>query len=115
MSLALVLPAPARADELRRELSAGVTLFYIGLRLGHTGRSEKWLRTRIEWLTQQANFPAPLPSPKPKERRYSRRAVDQWFDDRLPPGALSSGGNPGAMAALLDARAANLHLIGGAA
>lgn len=110
MSLALAAPPLARADDLRAALNAAVSLFYIGHRLGHSGRSERWLRQRVDWLTEHVSFPAPLPSPRATERRYSRRAVDAWFESRLPPGA--AGGDASPMAALLDARAANLHLLG---
>ncbi len=112
MSLALAAPPLARADDLRAQLSQAVSLFYIGHRLGHPGRTERWLRARVDWLTSHYDFPAPLPAPRASERRYSRRAVDAWFDRRLPPGAASANGDCTAMAAILDARAANLHQLG---
>lgn len=112
MSALAHLPPMADAAQLRRAMSEGVTLFYIGHRLGHAGRTERWLRGRVDWLTQHANFPAPLPSPKATERRYSRRAVDEWFDARLPPSSPSVLGDESPMAAILDARAAGLHLMG---
>ncbi|MCU0892456.1 MAG: hypothetical protein MUE77_12120 [Sandarakinorhabdus sp.] len=105
-----MLPAP-RAQLLRADLAAGVGLSYIAHRLGQNGRSDRWLRSRVDWLTQNAGFPAPLPSPKVNERRYAKRAVDAWFEGQGgAPASAAADLSP--WAATLDARAAGLDQLG---
>lgn len=70
-----------------------VGLHTIAAHLGQYGRSIKYLMAYITGLEDQYGFPPPIPlfhrgawynRPHPHSR-WDRRAVEQWFADRLPP------------------------------
>lgn len=99
-----------RETILRDRMKGAVGIHYIGHRLGQATHSERWLRTRIDWLVENRGFPHHLPSPKPNERVYNARAVDAWFDGQLDLAdhARIDAVDRKAWETILDARAAAL-------
>jgi hypothetical protein len=95
---------------MRDRLRLAVGLHYIAHRLGQAGRTERWLRGRIDWLVANAGFPSHLPSPKPNERVYNARAVDAWFDGQLGSAdhARINAADRTVWQTVLDARAASI-------
>jgi hypothetical protein len=104
------MTAMQRETTLRDRLKGAVGIHYIAHRLGQAGRSERWLRGRIDWLVANASFPHHLPSPKVNERIYNARAVDAWFDNQLgtTDHARIEAHERGVWATILDARAAGI-------
>jgi hypothetical protein len=85
---------PCRTDLLPAEKGAGVSLWYVAMRLGLTGRSAQWLLNHIRQLVANHGFPPPFPHFMLDGRkrdgitlasRWLREAADAWFDGFLPP------------------------------
>jgi len=92
---------------------------------GTRPRSITWQLAYLRDLIAQASFPQPLPLPirdrvsggriltsdVHRTSRWPRCAVDQWFEDLLPPGsAAGDAAEQRAGDAIMDARAASLGL-----
>jgi hypothetical protein len=110
--------APSK-DDLRVEQQGGVSLWYIATRAGVSDRSENWLLNYVRLLIANESFPRPLPyfGLNAKKRRgvtlhsrWTRTAVDAWFDGFLPPQLVTVANDRAATrdAHLLDARAGEL-------
>jgi len=117
VNFAASYPFQATAPEL-----ASVGLFYIAGRLGHRGRTERWLASYLEQLIANDGFPPPLPLYRGVGKlarkvdtitgstRWTRAGVDAWFDGFLPPALAVAADERAALehAATLDARAAEM-------
>lgn len=96
---------------------------------GSRPRSIHWQIGYIADLVAKCGFPAPLPlrvrdratgehhlsTAVQRGSRWQRAAVDQWFEDLLPPGAAGDVGDQRAGDAIMDerAKAIGLHMIEG--
>ena len=75
-------------------------LYYIRRRLGREDYGDGRLVTYVSKLIEKAGFPKPLPHMSTRKveliehvtnnSRWLRPAVDQWFDDFLPPEAVAA-------------------------
>jgi hypothetical protein len=110
--------APTR-DDLRAEAKGGVSLWYIATRAGVSDKSENWILNYVRLLVVNEQFPKPLPCFGLNEKRraeigrhsrWSRCAVDAWFDGFIPPHlvTVANDRNVGRDALVLDSRAAEL-------
>jgi hypothetical protein len=110
--------APSR-DDLRPEQQGGVSLWYIATRAGVSERSGDWVLNYVRLLVANEAFPRPLPYYGLNEKkrsgitlhsRWSRVAVDAWFDGFLPPHLVTVADDRRAAndAHLLDQRAGEL-------
>lgn len=110
---------PCKTDLLPAEKGAGVSLWYVAMRLGLTGRSQQWLLGHVRQLIARNGFPAPFPhylldgtarQGVTLASRWLREAVDAWLDGFLPPelADAAAAARLAADAAALDARAAQL-------
>lgn len=103
-------------------------LSYIRQRLGRDDYKSGRMVTYVSRLIEKRGFPQPLPSMSVRKpdlidgvtvnSRWLRPAVDQWFDDFLPPAAALALDEAArkAAAADMDAAAANLgrlRVVGG--
>ena len=124
MSLHSILSAHDDPD--RRTATCNLT--YIRRRLGKAGWGDQRLASYVQALIEQKHFPAPFPTFTRKRNgnralsdrvapasTWQRCAVDQWFDDFLPPDAAAAldAAARAAAAADMDANAANLRLVAG--
>ena len=96
---------------------------------GSRPRSIQWQIGYIADLVAKCGFPAPLPlrvrdratgehhlsTAVQRGSRWQRAAVDQWFEDLLPPGSGGDVGDQRAGDAIMDerAKAIGLHMIEG--
>lgn len=114
--------APTRDDQ-RPDQQGGVSLWYIATRAGVSDKSGNWVLNYVRLLIANENFPKPLPyfglNAERRQgvglhNRWSRLAVDCWFDGFLPPQLVSVADdrNTARDALVLDARA---HELAGAA
>lgn len=63
-----------------------VSMAYVAHRLGIEARTEATQRRHVLDLVANHQFPESLPGRTGcRSLRWDRRAVDAWFDDRLPP------------------------------
>lgn len=110
--------APTR-DDLRAEQQGGVSLWYVATRAGVSDKSGNWVLNYVRLLIANEGFPAALPYFGLNEQRrqgvglhsrWSRLAVDTWFDGFLPPQLVSVAEDRNAArdAHILDARAGEL-------
>lgn len=102
-------------------------LYYVRRRLGREDYGDGRLVTYITKLIDQCGFPKPLPhlairkaglvEHVTNQSRWLRPAVDQWFDDFLPPEtavALDAAAMAAAGAEMDDAaRGLALRVVGG--
>jgi hypothetical protein len=108
---------PLRTDLMAAEKAAGVSLWYVAMRLGLSDRAETYILGQVRLLTEHEGFPPPLPefvlkSSKRRDgvhrgSRWPRPVVDAWFDGRMPPelAALVDDRRAARDAAALDANA----------
>lgn len=110
---------PCKTDQLPAEKGAGVSLWYVAMKLGLSGRSPQWLLGHVRQLIDRHNFPPPFPHYMldgtrregiTRASRWHRAAVDAWLDGFLPPEMLLAVEDRRAAedAARLDQRAAEL-------
>jgi hypothetical protein len=113
---------------LATDIDPTCTIWYIQRRAGITDFKSKRTVAYVTKLIEQKGFPRPLPGLNTRRAelvdevtprsKWQRPAVDQWFDDWLPPATTAALDEAARAAAAseMDASAANLgrlKLVGG--
>lgn len=97
------------------------SLLEVVKRLGQDRRGDRYRRSYVQKLVDEADFPPPFPvlvagalvGTVRSNSRWDAAAVDRWFEDRLPPDTAATIDRAAMREAAdtLDARASQLGLV----